>query len=568
MKVGAILLYCFYACLQMFILMLIGMLSVVKRILNKKKSNIFSTLAFALVIPFFHIIQIAQAGTYQILKLLWIIELNFIISMIISYLISFIIQKIFQLEIRVKNSYSAMMTFPAVGALPIVIGYGYCFPGGPIEHDFFCKSFRGIMMLSVLALTLGMYFIGSLMLLSDKKINDDLNVKLKFIWNDIFQNNIFQKDTSVLFLFKEFYSIQKKAIEDFVLFENEVEQEILRKSNFKDIRIYENNNEYNHDKNDNSEIINNDNNNRNSKINVNDVSNDDNKSHRELIGKKDNLFDLNEENKKEKYMKIFNKAFEYIEKNIDENKRESFNNEKQEILLNLNKNPVEYPIDPYIKITESKYSKIIKKYDEWYKKEKQINPNLNIKLSDVKIDIYALIKALLAPPTNSFYLGLILGLSKIREIIFSNNIYWENIIDGINIISGNFTPFLFLVIGVACLPQEKSKEEKKNKNKVFLISKTHVIIIFIVRFIIIPALGILAVFFWKKIYGKECENSLVFRLVLFFPWCLPSSTTFSVLVNLTGYFFEEYGYLIMLQNFSCVITLTILNMIYFLVVGQ
>ena len=85
---------------------------------------------------------------------------------------------------------------------------------------------------------------------------------------------------------------------------------------------------------------------------------------------------------------------------------------------------------------------------------------------------------------------------------------------------------------------------------------------------IVPILGIFAIIFWKNVYGKECESSLVFRLVLFFPWCLPSSTTFSVLVNLTGYFFEEYGYLIMLQNFSCVITLTVLNMIYFLLVGQ
>ena len=62
-----------------------------------------------------------------------------------------------------------MMIFPAVGALPKVIGYGYCFPGGPIEHVPFCKTFQGIMMLSVLALTLGLYFFGIMLLMSDKK---------------------------------------------------------------------------------------------------------------------------------------------------------------------------------------------------------------------------------------------------------------------------------------------------------------------------------------------------------------------------------------------------------------
>ena len=553
MEVGEILLYCFYACLQMFILMLVGMLSVIKKILNKKKSNIFSTAAFALVIPFFHIIQIAQAGTYNILKLLWIIELNFIIAMIISYIISIIVQKIFNLDIRVKNSYSAMVTFPAVGALPIVIGYGYCFPGGPIEHDDFCQKFRGIMMLSVLALTLGMYCFGTILLMSDRRVNEDLNIKIKYVWNKIIKSIYGGNDTSVLYLFKEFYDEQKKAIEDFVLFEKDISNEI-RKSDFKDIS------NLNLHENENNDINNNEN-------NIKD--NDYHLTSSNLIEVSNiNTLKNKEEEEKIKCEKIFIKAFEKVEKNLNKEKLESFTYEKEQIIKNLEKNPPEYPIDPYIKITQSNYSKILKEYDEWYVNEKKIYPNLNIKLSNVKIDIFALIKALLAPPTNSFYLGLILGISYMREIIFADNIFWKNIIDGINVISGAFSPFLFLVIGVACLPQEKTPEERKQKSKVFLISKTHVVIIFVVRFIIVPILGIFAILFWKNVYGKECESSLVFRLVLFFPWCLPSSTTFSVLVNLTGYFFEEYGYLIMLQNFSCVITLTVLNMIYFLLVGQ
>ena len=64
--------------------------------------------------------------------------------MIITYIISFSLQKMLKLDVRIKESFNAMMTFPAVGALPIVIGYGYCFPNGPIEHDPFCKTFQGI----------------------------------------------------------------------------------------------------------------------------------------------------------------------------------------------------------------------------------------------------------------------------------------------------------------------------------------------------------------------------------------------------------------------------------------
>ena len=195
---------------------------------------------------------------------------------------------------------------------------------------------------------------------------------------------------------------------------------------------------------------------------------------------------------------------------------------------------------------------------------KQANPDFEVKFDVVKVDIMVLLKSLISPPNTAFFLGLTLALSKVREIIFGDNIYFQNIVDGFKLITGNLTPFLFLVIGVACLP--KPKEEIKEIRH-SLLSKLHVALLFIVRFLIIPAIGIFAIWLWKKIYGKECVSSPVFRLVLFFPWCLPSSTTFAVLVSMSGYFFEEYGLLIMLQNFACVILLTLENMIYFLIIG-
>ena len=261
-----------------------------------------------------------------------------------------------------------------------------------------------------------------------------------------------------------------------------------------------------------------------------------------------------------------------IEDNLDTEKKTEFYNLKLNVLNNLEKNPPIFPINLNIKITENNQKEIDKEFENWLNEQKKLDPNFNVKMSDVKIDFFSLLKLLNAPPTNSFYLGLILGLSFIREIIFnSNNIFWFNFIDGINTISNTFSPFLFLVIGVACLPKNKPKKEKSNNNnnkKPFLINKKIVVLIFLVRFVIIPIFGILAVWFWKEIYEKEIKTSVVFRLILFFPWCLPSSTTFAVVVNMTGYFFEEYGYLVMLQNFSCIVTLTLLNMIYFLIIGQ
>jgi len=498
MDVLAILIYCFYAVLQMFIDMFVGMLSVWRNILDEKKSKFFSQASFGIVIPLFHIMKIANASTYDVLKLLWVIEVNFIVSMIITYIISFSLQKILKLEVRVKESFNAMMTFPAVGALPIVIGYGYCFPGGPIEHDPFCKTFQGIMMLSVLALTLGLYFFGTILLLSDKKNSENLEIKLKYVWHVVVENVYNNKNYSVLEMFEKYYKIQENALKDFLTFQE-----------------------------------------------------------------KNKITDFNNNN-----IEYYNNAFDMVENNLNTEKKSEFDEFKTNVLNNLEKKPPIFPINLNIKITENNQKIIDKEFENWLNEQKKLDPNFEVKMSEVRVDFFSLLKLLNAPPTNSFYLGLILGLSFIREIIFnSSNIFWFNFIDGINTISNTFSPFLFLVIGVACLPKNKKNENKKDK-KPFLINKTHVLLIFLVRFIIIPILGVLAVWFWREIYAKEIKSSVVFRLILFFPWCLPSSTTFSVVVNMTGYFFEEYGYLVMLQNFSCIVTLTLLNMIYFLIIGQ
>ena len=498
MDVLAILIYCFYAVLQMFINMFVGMLSVWRNILDEKKSKFFSQASFGIVIPLFHIMKIANASTYDVLKLLWVIEVNFIVSMIITYIISFSLQKILKLEVRVKESFNAMMTFPAVGALPIVIGYGYCFPGGPIEHDPFCKTFQGIMMLSVLALTLGLYFFGTILLLSDKKNSENLEIKLKYVWHVVVENVYNNKNYSVLEMFEKYYKIQENALKDFLTFQE-----------------------------------------------------------------KNKITDFNNNN-----IEYYNNAFDMVENNLNTEKKSEFDEFKTNVLNNLEKKPPIFPINLNIKITENNQKIIDKEFENWLNEQKKLDPNFEVKMSEVRVDFFSLLKLLNAPPTNSFYLGLILGLSFIREIIFnSSNIFWFNFIDGINTISNTFSPFLFLVIGVACLPKNKKNENKKDK-KPFLINKTHVLLIFLVRFIIIPILGVLAVWFWREIYAKEIKSSVVFRLILFFPWCLPSSTTFAVVVNMTGYFFEEYGYLVMLQNFSCIVTLTLLNMIYFLVIGQ
>ena len=68
-----------------------------------------------------------------------------------------------------------------------------------------------------------------------------------------------------------------------------------------------------------------------------------------------------------------------------------------------------------------------------------------------------------------------------------------------------------------------------------------------------------------NIRKRMCDISCI-SLNSFFP-LVPSVITFAVLVSMSGYFFEEYGLLIMLQNFACVVLLTFENLVYFVIVG-
>jgi len=62
----AILLYCFYACLQMYFLMFIGMIGVKKKILTVHNSKIFSTITFIIVIPFNNAINVGYTSALEL----------------------------------------------------------------------------------------------------------------------------------------------------------------------------------------------------------------------------------------------------------------------------------------------------------------------------------------------------------------------------------------------------------------------------------------------------------------------------------------------------------------------
>ena len=233
---------------------------------------------------------------------------------------------------------------------------------------------------------------------------------------------------------------------------------------------------------------------------------------------------------------------------------------KKEILHKVCHNPPKYPIVRCAKIDRETVALINKEWETFEPKLKLMSSSFK-GIPSTGIDTNLLLTKIFSPPTLSVLLGLILSLSKIRELIFNeSNHYWSNIVDGLYTMDKVMVPFLFLLIGL-------SSASTKGLSMNVPLKKTHIIIVFILRFLVIPFLGILVIYIWKEAYGGIVKESFAFRIILFFPWCLPSAPNMAVIVNLTQYFFEEYGYLILIQNISCVVTLTVLYMIYFITVG-
>ena len=130
-----------------------------------------------------------------------------------------------------------------------------------------------------------------------------------------------------------------------------------------------------------------------------------------------------------------------------------------------NKEPIKYPTHYTLKISPSDEKYIEKKYIEWEEKIKELHTNFKGEKSNVHVHSMLILKSLISPPTIGFCIGILLGVSRIRDLIWDGNIYFENLIDGLNFFQKALTPFLFLVIGVACMP--KSEEENKKKKTYF-----------------------------------------------------------------------------------------------------
>ena len=272
--------------------------------------------------------------------------------------------------------------------------------------------------------------------------------------------------------------------------------------------------------------------------------------------------DINNLTDKQLILNYYNSAFDIIESDPDNFNLQLLNEYeemKEEILSKIQHSPPQFPIVRSAKIDNNLIDVITKEWKDFELKLSSDNKSFK-KNKEESIDINILLGKCVSPPLLAVIIGFILSVSNVREIIFNINHFWGNILDGLGVIDKVFAPFLILLMGISIASTNGLSMNSP-------LTKLHLIMTFVLRFFIIPGIGLLFIYIWKEGYGGVVKESTVFRIIMFFPWCLPCAPNISVIVNLTQYFFEEYGYIILLQNAACIVTLTVLYLIYFILIG-
>ena len=200
----------------------------------------------------------------------------------------------------------------------------------------------------------------------------------------------------------------------------------------------------------------------------------------------------------------------------------------------------------------------------WKDFEKQMEvrkAKIIFKMKIVNIDIQLILHKVFNPPVIGCIIGLFIGISGMRDILFSSNHYLHNLYYVITMSSKAFVPLLFMNVGNSLM-----NAPKFNLN--FSLTKQHLIFAFINAFIIVPFVGMGIIEIWKAIYGGIIKESKAFRFAIFISYCLPASPNFIIILSiLDNFYMDEYSYILNKQTLSLIITVTIILLLYFLIIG-
>lgn len=257
----------------------------------------------------------------------------------------------------------------------------------------------------------------------------------------------------------------------------------------------------------------------------------------------------------------YNKLFAFVDVHLDEKKEDEYEEFKLTTMKEIYNIPPKFPTVRYVPITRDEVPLIEEEWENFLKNAKNVKPDFELAKHHVPVTLKLILNKIYSPPIVSCFLGLIIGMSGMRNVLFSDNHYITNLVEGINLTFKTTIPLVYMALGISMI---------SIKNMNFMntpLTKTYIILTFLVRFVIVPCLGYLYVYLWAEYYGGIIATSKVFRISLFFPFCLPATATAAIIINMIKYFGEETGLILFTHNVSTVVSLTILYMLYYVILG-
>jgi hypothetical protein len=258
----------------------------------------------------------------------------------------------------------------------------------------------------------------------------------------------------------------------------------------------------------------------------------------------------------------YHKIFLCIEANLNVSLREQYEKEKLSIMKDLYQVPAKFPMVQGVKILGDTVDKIEVEWKKYETNVKLFHNEFKIAPKLISLDWKLILRELYCPPITGCFLGLLIGISGMRSILVSKNHYIVNLVDGLTIAYKATVPFLYVAVGISVVSLKGLNLDN------MALSWRHIWLSFLTRFIIMPLIGIAYIYLWTHYYGGIVLDSLVFRLSMFFPWALPATATIVVVVNLMGYYIEESGIVILFHSMSNFITLTVMYLLYFILIGK
>jgi hypothetical protein len=275
-----------------------------------------------------------------------------------------------------------------------------------------------------------------------------------------------------------------------------------------------------------------------------------------------NIINLSERSliKKQDIDRYYNIMFEIVAEKLTSEQTFEFYVDKAKIFQNLNKSIPIFPIVEGISINRSRVKTIKEEWNRFteYIKENKIDIKLNLKVNPITAKI--ILSKIFSPPILGCFIGIVIGVSNMTNILKSTNHYFSNILSAFEIFYRAFVPLVMITTGVTMFAT-------KGLNINLPFTKYHLMITFLVRGLLIPFLGIGYMYLWVNYYGGIIKEDKVVRLAMYIPWALPSAQNYTIVVNLLQYYNEELGYVLKWHNALIFITITINLLIYFTLVG-